>query len=306
MRESWGHGRFRRPHNYGASCSAAGLRVSRARRHAGDDRGAGTAGSVGRPFAMEPAPHHSAVTFGRADEHEEPRQSPITPLAWLGVLRGVRMDRRSRARDSETMPTEPNTTCFFIAPIGDDGTEIRQRSDGVRDFIVKPAAAELGFSAIRADEISSPGQITTQVINQILNAKCAVADLTGNNANVFYELALRHTARLPVVLIAEEGSRLPFDISQMRTIWFCHTDLRSAASCKDQIVEQLKMALEGAVDSPVTTAIDLNNLDRGSTLERVVSEVAASLEKLSLENAKSTADIRSMIRDIDGKGPCCN
>src|SRR6266542_6713285 len=108
----------------------------------------------------------------------------------------------------ESMPTL-ETECFFIAPIGEDGSDIRHRSDGVLKFIVARAAQELGLTTIRADQIAAPGQITLQVINHVLQAKAAVADLTGRNANVFYELAVRHSARLPVALIVELNVRPP-------------------------------------------------------------------------------------------------
>jgi hypothetical protein len=53
--------------------------------------------------------------------------------------------------------------CFFIAPIGKAASPERKRSDGVRDFIVTPAVAELGLEVLRADQIGEPGQITHQV-----------------------------------------------------------------------------------------------------------------------------------------------
>src|SRR5437870_4750918 len=98
--------------------------------------------------------------------------------------------------------------CFFIAPIGADGSDERQRSDGVLNYIVAPAVEKLGLEVIRADRIAKPGQITLQVIEHVLRARGGVADVTGANPNVYYELAVRHTAKLPVVLIAEEGERL--------------------------------------------------------------------------------------------------
>jgi hypothetical protein len=58
--------------------------------------------------------------------------------------------------------------CFFVAPIGVDESEVRKRSDGVRDFIVKPAVAVLELSVVRADELMNPGQITLQVIRHLL------------------------------------------------------------------------------------------------------------------------------------------
>src|SRR5579862_3121533 len=105
--------------------------------------------------------------------------------------------------------------CFFIAPIGEEGTDERNRSDGILEFIIQEAAEELDMVAVRADRIARPGQITLQVLDHVLGARAAVADLTGRNPNVFYELAVRHTARQPVVLIADKDEKLPFDIAQM-------------------------------------------------------------------------------------------
>ena len=130
--------------------------------------------------------------------------------------------------------------CFFIAPIGGEESDTRNRSDGVLEFIIQRAAEELDLVAVRGDQIGEPGQITLQVLNHSLRAKAAVADLTDLNPNVFYELAVRHTAKLPVALIVDKSCVLPFDIAQMRVIYFDHKDLRSADNCRKQIVSHLK------------------------------------------------------------------
>ena len=70
-----------------------------------------------------------------------------------------------------------NEECFFIAPIGADGSSERERSDGILEFIVGAAAQELGLTAVRADQLAEPGQITLQVIDHILGARAAVADV---------------------------------------------------------------------------------------------------------------------------------
>jgi hypothetical protein len=183
--------------------------------------------------------------------------------------------------------------CFFIAPIGADGSPERERSDGVLEFIVGAAAQELSLTAVRADQLADPGQITLQVIDHILGARAAVADLTGLNPNVFYELAVRHTARLPVALIVEKGSTLPFDIAQMRTIFFDSTNLRSADQCRREIVSQLNQALnDGAVDSPIATSVDVRALAGGSAVERNVAEIVTAVEEI----AKSQ---RTLMQRID-------
>ena len=183
------------------------------------------------------------------------------------------------------MPDEPTTLdkeCFFVAPIGDEGTEIRKRSDGILKFVVGRAAEELGLKAVRADEIATPGQITLQVIDHILGARAVVADLTGRNPNVFYELAIRHAARLPVALILDKDDPpLPFDIAQMRAIRLDHRDLESADRCRQAIVAHLREGLAGAVDSPVATSIDLRALAGGNQLERSVAELVDRVEELA-------------------------
>jgi hypothetical protein len=185
--------------------------------------------------------------------------------------------------------------CFFIAPIGDEGGDVRKRSDGVLKYIVARAAREVDLVAVRSDQIAKPGQITLQVIEHVLQAKAAVADLTSLNPNVFYELAIRHTAQLPIVLIAEAGEKLPFDIAQMRTIFFTHTDLESADRCREELAAHLREALRGPSDSPIATALDVSALRAGSTVERSIADIVTSVEELTglvRENLDETHRLR--------------
>ena len=93
-------------------------------------------------------------------------------------------------------------TCFVICPIGEEGTDIRERSDEILDEVITPAVTECGYeSPVRADKISIPGIITSQIIQQIIDADLVIADLTKHNANVFYELAVRHCVQKPVILL---------------------------------------------------------------------------------------------------------
>lgn len=56
--------------------------------------------------------------------------------------------------------------CFFIAPLGEEGGGVRTRSDLILEFIVRPAAQELGLWAVRGDELAAPGQITHRVAHR--------------------------------------------------------------------------------------------------------------------------------------------
>lgn len=155
----------------------------------------------------------------------------------------------------------------------------------------------MGLTAVRADQIADPGQITLQVIDHILGARAAVADVTGLNPNVFYELAVRHTAQLPVVIIAERNCELPFDIAQMRTIFFESTNLQSADQCRAHIVTQLRRALDGSVDSPITASVDVRALAGGSAAERNIAEIITTIEDI----AKAQRDMMRSIGRLDSR-----
>src|SRR5438874_637577 len=112
------------------------------------------------------------------------------------------------------MSAEPR--CFVISPIGVEGSPIRQHADDVFDYIVKPAAAEVGIAANRSDHLHEPGRITEQMFREIITSCCCVCVLTGHNPNVFYELAVAQSMGTPVIVLIERGEELPFDIRDLR------------------------------------------------------------------------------------------
>jgi hypothetical protein len=178
-------------------------------------------------------------------------------------------------------------TCFVISPIGAEGSDIRRRSDQVLTHIITPVATELGYETIRADKISEPGMITSQVIQHLVEDLLVVADLSGHNPNVFYELAVRHAVRKPVVQLIQIGEAIPFDVAQTRTVQYDHRDLDVAARCRDELREHIK-AIEkdpAKVDTPVSIAVDVKSLRSGSPLEKSTAEILSLLQHL---NAKFT------------------
>jgi len=154
--------------------------------------------------------------------------------------------------------TSFDTTCFYITPIGETESDTRRHSNLFLESIVDPAIRTIGLTVVRADQIDKPGVITRQIIEYILRSRLVVADLSYSNANVFYELALRHAARLPVVQIVRYGDRIPFDINQMRTIVIDNRDIYSLLPnvelYKSELASQARRALEAGVevDTPVS------------------------------------------------------
>lgn len=181
-------------------------------------------------------------------------------------------------------------TCFVIAPIGEEGTEIRQRSDQILAHIIEPVAKDCGYEPVRADKISEPGIITSQVIQHLINDDLVIADLSDKNPNVFYELAVRHTVKKPLVQIIQSGESIPFDVAPTRTVHVDHRDLDSVANAKDELIKQIRSVEKdpSKVDSPISVAIDLQSLRQSEN----------PLEKSNAEIISMLQDLRSMIMDI--------
>jgi hypothetical protein len=136
------------------------------------------------------------------------------------------------------MPTPPTPlkTCFVVAPIGQDGSPIRERSDKVLR-ILQHALAPFGYEPIRSDHIAKPGMISHIMIQLLAEAPLVIADLTGANPNVYYELAIRHAVKKPIIQLISKGEKLPFDVGDMRTI---SIDTSDAFEAVDYITASLK------------------------------------------------------------------
>jgi len=150
------------------------------------------------------------------------------------------------------------TVCFYITPIGEEGSEHRKHSDLFLSSLVEPALEQFQMKVVRADAIDKPGTITSQIIEYLIKSRLVIADLSFHNPNVFYELAIRHAARLPVVQIIRSADRIPFDLSQSRTIKIDTTDIYSLVPrleiYKSEIASQVRRALDDpdSVDNPIS------------------------------------------------------
>ena len=187
--------------------------------------------------------------------------------------------------------------CFVIAPIGDEGSETRRRSDQILKHVISPATVECGYQVIRADKISEPGIITSQVIQHIIDDNLVIADLTGKNPNVFYELAVRHAVKKPVVQIIQSGESIPFDVAPTRTINVDHRDLDSVANCRDELIKQIQAVEKdpSKVDSPISVAIDLQSLHRSENpLEKSNAEIISMLQELRTSIVDLSEGYRSL------------
>jgi hypothetical protein len=148
--------------------------------------------------------------------------------------------------------------CFYITPIGEDGTEERRHADFLMEYIIKPAVKEFDLTVVRADQMGKPGMIGKQVVEHILKARLVIADLSFHNPNVFYELSLRHATRLPTVQVKRTIDKLPFDLNQYNTISIetrdPYTLLPKLQTYTAEVATQVRRALEDSHsgDNPIS------------------------------------------------------
>jgi|SRR6185312_5191861 len=147
-------------------------------------------------------------------------------------------------------------TCFYITPIGDEGTEIRKHADMMLKHLIEPVATakEFGFEVVRADRIERGGLITRQILEYLVRSRLCIADLSFGNPNAFYELGVRHVCKRATIQIIRKNDRIPFDVSQGRTIKIDTSDVYTVVdrldSAKRELAEHIKhMVGAGGDDS---------------------------------------------------------
>src|SRR5215208_769195 len=160
-------------------------------------------------------PPVSSETQTAADALKEtPAQIPPAEVKTLEVA--AQVETLSGAIRPEMRPH-----AFVVMPFGK-----KKGGDGsIYDFnaiysqLIKPSLEAAGFEAFRADEEATSGDILTDMFQELLLADLCIADMSIDNANVFYEIGIRHAFRKRGIVHIQAGrSYMPFDVFNVRTI----------------------------------------------------------------------------------------
>ncbi len=134
----------------------------------------------------------------------------------------------------------PKKRCFIIMPFGKYGTPDYDRNMKIYQLMIKPVVEKCGYESIRADELEHVGSITRDIIELLHGSELVIADLTGKNANVFYELGVRHVLyRCGTIPIIRHGESLPFDIANYRAIFYT-SELDGPEMFKSELERRIK------------------------------------------------------------------
>lgn len=136
-----------------------------------------------------------------------------------------------------------------------------------RAFVLMPFAAEFseiynlfiaraldnaGFEVFRADDIINQQNILQGIVSSIASSDLIIADLTGSNPNVYYELGIAHALGKPVVLLTQSIDELPFDLRSYRVVSY-NTHFAAIQKAESELGRLAAGVLDGSVafGSPV-------------------------------------------------------
>lgn len=161
-------------------------------------------------------------------------------------------------------------TCFLITPIDSIDSDTRRHIDGLIDEVIIPILDDLNFetNSIVAHRDYTTGLIVKGIIEKICESDLVIANLTKLNPNVMYELALRHALGKATIMIAENGTKLPFDTNEQRTIFY-RNDFQGAFQLKEELRNAISCINfdKEIFDNPITNSIKTINIEKSLKIE---------------------------------------
>jgi hypothetical protein len=146
---------------------------------------------------------------------------------------------------SKGVTVAANDACFVMMPFSEP-------IGGYYDDLYKPAIEKAKLKAERADsDIYGTGQIVGQIWKGINSARVLIAELTGRNANVLYELGLAHALHKPVVLICSKANEedVPFDLRHVRVVYYDKDDPFWGTKLIEKVAEKILSVLQDPKDA---------------------------------------------------------
>jgi hypothetical protein len=189
--------------------------------------------------------------------------------------------------------------CFVIMPFGNPklDAEHARKLELIYSQWIKPTVESIkcsdgvSIACHRADKELRPEEIITHIIENLITSDLVIADLSGRNPNVFYELGVRHAVNNNTILIAEDLDDIPFDLRGLRTIVYRYEPehmLRLRASLEQAIGEILREP--DKIDNPVRRFLYNQEVDKlikqpippgYDVFKSIISEMASLKKEVS-------------------------
>jgi len=155
------------------------------------------------------------------------------------------------------MNDDPRELCFVLMPFGHKPDQSGRviDFDAVYEQLIRPAIEDAGLRPLRSDEETRGGIVHKQMFERLLLCPFAVADLSTANANVYYEVGVRHATRpRTTILVFSHDTDLKFDVSLVRSVRYdldAQARLGQLARDRAALTHRLREARQVERDSPI-------------------------------------------------------
>lgn len=205
---------------------------------------------------------------------------------------------------SRIEPSTDATRCFVMMPFAESFNAIYR--------LIQRCCKEQGLVCERADDDVLPGKITSKIYERVGGSGIIIADMTGRNPNVFYELGLAHAISDNVILLTQSTDDVPFDLRDFVHIGY-ENSFDGAEKLANDLSKVLTTILRSADASTTYRAKELAL--RTGTSDGKVSEATATGEApdlgllhLQAEISRSKGDLNAAkgflrtAQDLAGRG----
>lgn len=192
--------------------------------------------------------------------------------------------------------------CLVISTIYEEDTRERESFDDKIRYLIKPVLTELDYQMILADERHIVGMISPKTIKEIINSDVVIADISDNNPNVFYEIAIRNSLNMPLIILKQPAQGKLFGIDDSRILsiegsspWLWH-----------ETIMKLKMQIQKAEKDKVSTSHSIladfgfshkliHDKSSESKFLEIVDDLKEEIRKLKVQDYKDNESKTKMM-----------
>jgi tetratricopeptide (TPR) repeat protein len=170
--------------------------------------------------------------------------------------------------------TETAKTCFVIMPFDRRLTELYERA-------IVPALSAVGLEAARHDDLLMHESLNPYARSAITAAVLVIADLSVQEANVFFEMGIAHALGKPIVILSQDTSNVPFDLKHYRIFTYRLGDIKTYSRLRAQLEQAIRVIVN-------------EQLNRGETKGAAEQNAAYPLKRLE--------DVLEQVKKAQGEG----
>jgi len=204
---------------------------------------------------------------------------------------------KPRRSSVPSVSADEKDTCFTIMPFGG-------WFDAYYETVYVPAIEAAGLNPCRADDLYRPSTIIHDIWAYTQSSKLVLADLSGKNANVFYELGLAHALAKPAILVTESMDDVPFDLRALRVLEYNKNEPRWGEVLQDKITAAIREVIQAPLQSVLPAFLSVKPDSKTKAVsehEMQFLELKKELDLLRIEVSRSRYRIEPRIPSSEAR-----